>query len=69
MITDGFSSLDAHLVTKLNKHKETEGIQWTTLCLGSSPVQILHDFSDFVYSVDISNPDETIDTIQKFIRV
>ena len=69
MITDGFSSLDAHLVTKLNKHKETEGIQWTTLCLGSSPVQILHDFSDFVYSVDISNPDETIDTIQKSIRV
>jgi uncharacterized protein with von Willebrand factor type A (vWA) domain len=68
MITDGFSSLDTDIVRRLNKNKETEGFQWTTLCLGNAVANALHEFSDFVYSVDISNPDETIDSIQKSIR-
>lgn len=68
MITDGLSSLDTNIVHRLNKNKETEGFQWTSLCLGGVVANALHDFSDFVYSVDISNPDETIDSIQKSIR-
>ena len=68
MITDGHSDVTDIFINRLNKVKQTTGVQWSTICVNSSAPDICKTFSDELYTVDLKNQNDTIDVIQKCLR-
>jgi uncharacterized protein with von Willebrand factor type A (vWA) domain len=68
MITDGRSDVDKNFIRRLNHFKQTTGMQWSTICIDTAIPSVCRLFSDEVYSVNLYNPDATIDAIQRCIR-
>lgn len=68
MITDGHSDVTENFIRRLNKLKQSSGMQWSTVCINSSAPIICRSFSDELYTVDLKNQNDTIDVIQKCLR-
>lgn len=68
MITDGNSEVHDNFIRRLNKFKQTSGIQWATICINMDIPKVCQEFSDEIYSVNLYNMDVTVDSIQKCLR-
>jgi uncharacterized protein with von Willebrand factor type A (vWA) domain len=68
LITDGYSDVRDSNMRALRSLKQRTGAMWSTICIGTHVPDIVHEFSDEAYAVDISAHAETIDVIQKCIR-
>ncbi len=68
MITDGQSEVNEVFISRLNKFKQTNGLQWSTICINSIIPLVCKTFSDELYSVNLKDQDKTIDIIQKCLR-
>jgi uncharacterized protein with von Willebrand factor type A (vWA) domain len=67
MITDGESNVPDAFIRRLNVFKEEKEIQWSSFCIGQKS-QILHEFSDEVFSVNIYDDASSVDLFQKSMR-
>jgi uncharacterized protein with von Willebrand factor type A (vWA) domain len=68
MITDGNSEVHDNYIKRLNKFKQDTGIQWNTVCINAVVPAICKNFSDEIFSVDLSDQDNAVDSIQRCIR-
>lgn len=68
MITDGYSDVHDNFIRRLNKLKQTTGTQWSTVCINTDIPEVCMKFSDEMYSVNLYNPENTVDAIQQCIR-
>ena len=68
MITDGNSEVHDNFIRRLNKFKQTTGVQWGTICVNMDVPKVCQEFSDEIYSVNLYNMDNTVDAIQKCLR-
>lgn len=68
MITDGNSEVHENFIRRLNHFKQNTGVQWSTVCINSEIPEVCKKFSDELYSVNLYNPDATIDAIQRCLR-
>jgi uncharacterized protein with von Willebrand factor type A (vWA) domain len=68
MITDGQANVTELLERRLKMFKQTTGTQWSTVCINTDVPDVCKRFSDEVYSVNIYNTENSIDTIQKCLR-
>lgn len=67
MITDGESNVPDAFIRRLNVFKEEKEIQWNSFCIGQKS-QILHEFSDEVFLVNIHDDVSSVDLFQKSMR-
>lgn len=67
MITDGESNVPDAFIRRLNAFKEEKEIQWSSFCIGQKS-QILHEFSDEVFSVNIYDDASSVELFQKSMR-
>lgn len=68
MITDGNSEVHDNFIRRLNHFKQNTGVQWSTICINIDVPDICKKFSDELYSVNLYNPDATIDAVQRCLR-
>jgi len=68
MITDGHSEVHENYVKRLNRFKQTTGVQWSTICINAEVPDVCKNFSDNVFSVDLYNENDTVDSVQRCIR-
>lgn len=68
MITDGHSDVHDNFIRRLNSFKQTNGVQWSTVCINTDIPDVCRTFSDELYSVNLYNPDVTVDAIQRCLR-
>ena len=68
MITDGHSEVHDNFINRLNKFKQTIGMQWSTICVNSTTPAVCKMFSDELYSVNLKNQNDTVDVIQRCLR-
>lgn len=68
MITDGHSDVHDNFIRRLNSFKQTNGVQWSTVCINTDIPDVCRTFSDELYSVNLYNPDLTVDAIQRCLR-
>lgn len=68
MITDGNSEVHDNFIRRLNNFKQQTGVQWSTVCINSNVPAICNIFSDEIYSVNLSDPNNAVDCIQRCIR-
>lgn len=68
MITDGHSDVHDNYIKRLNKFKQSTGIQWSTICINSEVPIICKNFSDELISIDLRDQDNAINSIQNCLR-
>lgn len=68
MITDGHSDVHDNFIRRLNSFKQINGVQWSTVCINTDIPDVCRTFSDELYSVNLYNPDVTVDAIQRCLR-
>lgn len=68
LITDGNAEIHDNFVRRLNAHKREHGLQWSTICINTDVPLVCTKISDEVFSVNLSNPEATVEAVQKSIR-
>lgn len=68
LITDGHSDVHENYIKRLNKFKQNKGVQWSTICINTEVPNVCKEFSDEVYSVNLYDQENTVDSIQRCIR-
>jgi uncharacterized protein with von Willebrand factor type A (vWA) domain len=68
LITDGNAEIHDNFVKRLNVYKREHGLQWSTICINSAVPLVCTKISDEVFSVNLSNPEATVEAVQKSIR-
>ena len=65
MLTDGHAEVGSAWVKRLNDFKKSTGATFATVCINTSVPSVVHSFSDEVSSVDVANPDDCVQAVQK----
>lgn len=68
LITDGHSDVHDNYIRRLKQFKQNTGVQWNTVCINTSVPKVCEEFSDEVYSVNLYNEENAVDSIQRCIR-
>ena len=65
MLTDGHAEVNSVWVKRLNDFKKSTGSTFATVCINTLVPAVVHSFSDEVSSVDVANPDDCVQALQK----
>ena len=65
LITDGHSEVHDNYIKRLRIFKQNTGVQWNTICVNSAVPDICKNFSDEVYSVDVYEEENAVESIQR----
>jgi uncharacterized protein with von Willebrand factor type A (vWA) domain len=68
LITDGHSEVHENYIKRLKLFKQSTGVQWNTVCINTAVPEVCKKFSDEVYSVNVYDEENAVESIQRCIR-
>lgn len=68
LITDGRSEVHDNYIKRLKLFKQNTGVQWNTVCINTAVPEVCKKFSDEVYSVNVYDEENAVESIQRCIR-